>query len=58
MTVTSEQIKRHEEIMLDLQTEWVENHEIYSKTNERWYGIRSSQISALIMYLIRKGVIK
>ncbi len=51
-------MERHDKIMKELQVEW-ELSQIHH-TNQRdknKRGIRSSQISALVMFLIKKGVI-
>ena len=52
-------LKRHLEIMEELQIEWEENkafHVQQRRVNDM--GIRSSQISAVIMYLLKKEVVK
>jgi hypothetical protein len=54
---THERLKRHLEIMKELQFEWVENKAFHVQQREM-HGVRSSQISAVIMYLLKKGIIK
>jgi hypothetical protein len=54
---TYEENKRHLEIMKELQMEWAENKAFHIQQRER-HGISSSQISAVIMYLLKKGIIK
>jgi len=49
---------KHERIMDDIQGEWLGFPSLHLKYRDRIAGIRSSQISALVMYLIKKGVIK
>ena len=46
----------HDRIMKDLQEEWCDDR--HRDQRKVLYGIRSSQISALVMYLIKKGVLK
>lgn len=43
--------------MNELQEKWKENEKKYRKENNNYRGIRSSQIAALVDYLIKKGVI-
>ncbi len=49
----------HDRIMKDLQKEWLgDNLHRHQDQRRMIEGIRSSQISALVMYLIQKGVLK
>ena len=49
---------KHEETMKELQQLWEKNYkEVYEKQHDTFIGIRSSQISALVDLLIRKGII-
>ncbi len=48
----------HDDIMADLDQEWTVYHARHTSRRKQLSGIRSSQISTLVMYLIRKGVIK
>jgi len=47
----------HVEIMDEIQKEWCKNMEYHMKQNRNVYGIRSSQISALVAILIKRGII-
>ena len=49
---------KHEEILDELQNLYLQTPEIYRETRRKAVGIRSSQISALIALLIKKGVLK
>ena len=54
-----ERLKRHLVIMEELQTEWEENKAFHvAQRDANSFGFRSSQISAMVMYLLKKGVIK
>lgn len=54
-----EQNRRHLEIMRELQTEWEENKAYHvDQRDANRMGIRSSQISAVVMWLLKKGFIK
>ena len=46
----------HKYVMNDIQFEWLKNRELHERLKDN-SGIRSSQISALVMYLIKKGVL-
>ena len=48
----------HDRVMKELQLEWFQGRNRYTDQRMVMYGIRSSQISALVMYLIKKGVLK
>lgn len=48
----------HEKVMSELQGEWMGDRCFYETQRDTMYGIRSSQISTLVMYLIKTGVIK
>ena len=48
----------HERAMQMIQKEWEENKALYLERRNVIKGIRSSQISAVIMFLIKIGVIK
>ena len=51
--------EKHEQVMKEIQEDW-ENNEAFhrSQKEKNIAGIRSSQISALVMYLIKKGALK
>jgi len=53
-TLQKEQFK---EVMKELQHEWSENNDLYVQRHNYAVGIRSSQIAALVMLLIKKGVL-
>lgn len=48
----------HKRVMDELQDEWCLSKEYHLDRHETRVGMRSSQISALVMYLIKTGVIK
>lgn len=48
----------HDRVMSALQTEWEVNNSHHTAARRKFAGIRSSQISALVEYLIEIGVIK
>lgn len=49
----------HEKLMTELQEEWQANMEHHLKQHgKNRDGVRSSQISALVMLLMKKGVLK
>ncbi len=50
--------KIHKKIISSIHNEWINNGEYHRGRREFIYGIRSSQISALVMYLIKIGAIK
>lgn len=48
--------EKHEQVMKEIQEEWENNNELHQGQKEKnLAGIRSSQISALVLYLIKKG---
>lgn len=47
---------KYREVMAELQEEWLKDRDKHQERYEG-VGIRSSQISALVMYLIKKGVL-
>jgi len=49
--------QRHAEMMCRLQKEWQDNISLHYKIKGKLQGIRSSQISALVMLLVRKGIL-
>jgi len=49
--------QRFKEIMKELQREWSDNNTLHGQRHNYAVGIRSSQISALVMLLIKKGVL-
>lgn len=58
LTYPTDEDETHARVMRELQEEWeVNRNHVEQRYTER-PGIRSSQISALIMYLIKKGVLK
>ena len=50
--------EKYERIMNEIQSEWETNKRIHTNQREKLTGIRSSQISALVRYLINKGILK
>lgn len=55
--LTLPQRRKHRMILNELQQEWQDNNLIHMSMRSNVEGIRSSQISALIALLIRKGVL-
>jgi hypothetical protein len=51
------QTMRHKMVMKEIQEEYESDESIHQEARENSSGIRSSQISALVAYLIKKGVI-
>lgn len=52
-----ELIDKHQKIMDELQEEWREYQIYHQHRHGMPEGIRSSQISAFVMYLVKKGVL-
>lgn len=51
--------EKHEQVMKEIQEEWENNKELHQgQKRKNLVGIRSSQISALVMYMIKKGDMK
>ena len=48
----------YEATMEDLQSFWEVNEELLRECHSRRFGMRSSQIACLVLFLIKKGVIK
>ena len=48
----------HAQVMRDIQKEWEVDNKRHVEQRYTGMGIRSSQISALIMHLVKKGVLK
>lgn len=58
MGINSDDMEKYEEVIQELEKEWSEHYDIHiNMRTKRYYGIRSSQLSALVMYLIKKGVL-
>jgi hypothetical protein len=51
------QTMRHRMAMEQLEEEWESDQAIHQQAQLNSKGIRSSQISALVAYLIKKGVL-
>lgn len=52
-------MKKYREVIEEIQKEWQEYPDTHNDLHYRnRQGIRSSQISALVMFLIKKGIIK
>lgn len=52
-------LKKHQQVIDEIQKEWEDYPDVHNEQHRRKrQGIRSSQISALIMILIKKGIIK
>lgn len=47
----------HADIMKEIQEEWKNKTKHYLKQNNNPAGIRSSQISALVGWMIKRGII-
>ena len=51
--------EKHERVMKEIQEEWENNNDLHQgQKNKNIAGMRSSQISALVMYLIKQGTLK
>jgi len=52
-------LEKHREIIDEIQKEWEDYPDVHNEHHKRKrQGIRCSQISAVIMFLIEKGIIK
>jgi len=49
--------ERHKRVMQELQREWEDGYRVHGLYKKNPEGMRSSQLSALVMYLVRRGVI-
>ena len=49
---------KHKLIMGEIQKEWFKDEEYHNEFKDKIKGMRSSQISALVMYLIKKEKIE
>ena len=56
--MSEEQKRKFIEVMHEIQSVWDENQELVKERRSRINGIRSSQIAAVIAYLIQKDIIK
>jgi len=56
--MTPKEEKFHNDLMEELQDEWIKNQDLHRNNHSRQFGIRSSQVSALVALLIKKGVLK
>ena len=57
-TMSESQQRIHSETMEELQQEWEDNVLIHKERRMTGRGIRSSQISALVALLVKKGVLE
>lgn len=56
--MTEKEQLQHKLLMDELNAEWKENSELHKERRYESRGIRSSQISALIAFLVKKGILK
>jgi len=57
-TMTKTEKAKYDSVMSELDDEWDENSIVHKTNRFKVRGIRSSQISALVALLIKKGVLK
>jgi len=51
-------LDRWKDIMKELDEEWVNNFDEMMACHNKIDGVRSSQVAALVYFLIKKGIIK
>ena len=54
----TDKIKLYDKKINELQDVWEDNEALLHQRHDIFYGIRSSQVAALLLYLIEIGVIK